>query len=314
MRYLTFSFSGEATTRLGVLAAGSSVVELSSLKASTDVESMPASMIELINRGPAYWAALATTLNRDLQHGKGKRHAVDAIRWHAPLPRPAKNIVCLGLNYASHAIESAAARGRDPKIPKDPVFFTKAPTTVAGAFDDITVDRGVTSQVDWEAELGVVIGIGGKNIAAASALTHVFGYMTINDVTARDIQAKHIQWFKGKSLDGFAPMGPCIVTADEFGDPQRKRIACRINGVTKQDATTGDMIFPVATIIETLSRGMTIEPGDIISTGTPEGVGMGRTPQEFLADGDLVETEIEGIGVMRNRIRDLASRPADHAA
>ena len=157
--------------------------------------------------------------------------------------------------------------------------------------------------MDWEAELGVIVGVAGRNITRRDALTHVFGYTVINDVTARDLQAKHIQWFKGKSLDGFAPMGPFIVTADEFGNPQGKRISCRVNGVTKQDANTKDMIFPVDVILETLSHGLTLEPGDIISTGTPEGVGMGRTPPEFLNDGDVVETDVEGIGVMRNRIR-----------
>jgi 2-keto-4-pentenoate hydratase/2-oxohepta-3-ene-1,7-dioic acid hydratase in catechol pathway len=149
----------------------------------------------------------------------------------------------------------------------------------------------------------VILGVGGTNIARADSLSHVFGYTVINDVTARDLQAVHMQWFKGKSLDGFCPMGPCVVTADEFGDPQSKRVTCRVNGVVKQDANTRDMIFPVDLIIEVLSRGLTLEPGDIISSGTPEGVGMGRTPPEFLNDGDIVETEVEGIGVLRNRIR-----------
>jgi len=164
------------------------------------------------------------------------------------------------------------------------------------------VDRTATQQVDWEAELGVIIGIGGRNIPRDRALRHVFGYTVINDVSARDLQMAHGQWFKGKSLDGSCPMGPYLVTADEFGDPQGKRLMCRVNGVTKQDASTADMIFPVASIIEWLSKGLTLEAGDIIATGTPEGVGLGRTPPEFLADGDLVETEVEGIGVLRNRI------------
>ena len=147
-----------------------------------------------------------------------------------------------------------------------------------------------------------MIGVGGKNISAARALDHVFGYTIINDVSARDLQQRHMQWFKGKSLDGFCPMGPWLVTADEFGDPQNKPISLRVNGVTKQSGTTADMIFSVAVIIESLSKGMTLEPGDIISTGTPEGVGFARTPPEYLQDGDLVETEVEGIGVIRNRV------------
>ena len=179
------------------------------------------------------------------------------------------------------------------------------PTTVTGPFDDVPRHRGVTEQVDWEAELGVIIGRAGCNIPRDQALAHVFGYTVINDVTARDLQQRHTQWFKGKSLDGSCPMGPLIVTADEFGDPQARRVRSRVNGVTKQDATTADMIFPVAAIVEWLSKGLTLEPGDIIATGTPEGVGMGRTPQEWLQHGDILETEVEGIGVMRNRIVDV---------
>jgi 2-keto-4-pentenoate hydratase/2-oxohepta-3-ene-1,7-dioic acid hydratase in catechol pathway len=230
---------------------------------------------------------------------------VDEVRWHAPIPRPPKNVFCVGRNYAAHARESAAAFKTDASLPEIPVFFSKAPTTVIGPFDEIPRHATVTSQVDWEAELGVIIGRAGRNIAAADALSHVFGYTVINDVTARDLQRRHNQWFKGKSLDGSCPIGPVVVTADEFGDPQNKRITLRLNGVTKQDAVTSDMIFTVAAIIEWLSKGLTLEPGDIIATGTPEGVGMGRTPQEWLQSGDVIETEIEGIGVMRNRVMDV---------
>jgi 2-keto-4-pentenoate hydratase/2-oxohepta-3-ene-1,7-dioic acid hydratase in catechol pathway len=173
---------------------------------------------------------------------------------------------------------------------------------VNGPFDPIPWDPAVTQQVDYEVELGVVIGTGGRNIPKSKALEHIFGYTVINDVSARDLQMRHLQWFKGKSLDGFCPMGPVVVTADEFGDPQTKRIMTRVNGVEKQNSTTANMIFPVDVIIEVLSRGMTLEPGDVIATGTPEGVGLGRTPQEFLNDGDVVETEVEHIGMLRNHI------------
>jgi 2-keto-4-pentenoate hydratase/2-oxohepta-3-ene-1,7-dioic acid hydratase in catechol pathway len=193
--------------------------------------------------------------------------------------------------------EAAKARGREIKIPEVPVFFTKAPTSVNGPYDPIPWDTHVTQQVDYEAELGVVIGAAGKNIPAAKALDHVFGYTIINDVSARDLQKEHLQWFKGKTLDGFCPMGPWIVTADEFRDPQTKNISLRVNGVTKQSSNTKHMIFSVAVTIQSLSKGMTLEPG-----GTPEGVGLGRTPPEYLQDGDLVETEIEGIGVLKNRV------------
>jgi len=188
------------------------------------------------------------------------------------------------------------------QIPKVPVIFTKAPTAVTGPFDDVPVDWSVTSQVDWEVELGVVIGKPGRNIDRRHALDHVFGYTIINDLSARDLQNQHLQWFKGKSLDDFCPMGPVVVTGDELGDPQARRLRLRVNGVTKQDSSTADMIFPIDSIVEWLSKGLTLEPGDVIATGTPEGVGMGREPQEFLKDGDVVETEIDGIGTMKNRV------------
>ena len=219
------------------------------------------------------------------------------MRWHAPIPRPLKNIVCLGLNYASHVRETTARQADEG--PGHSGVFHEGADERNGPYDPIPWDRSATDQVDYEAELGVIVGAGGKNIPRDAALDHVFGYTVINDVSARDLQFGHKQWFKGKSLDGFCPMGPVVVTADEFGDPQKKRITLRVNGETRQDATTGDMIFPVDVILEYLSQGMTIEPGDIIATGTPEGVGLGRTPPEYLKDGDVVETEIEGIGMLR---------------
>jgi 2-keto-4-pentenoate hydratase/2-oxohepta-3-ene-1,7-dioic acid hydratase in catechol pathway len=242
-------------------------------------------------------AGLAARAEGATSYGAGE------VRWHSPIPRPAKNVFCVGRNYAEHVAEGARARGEATKLPKHVIFFTKAPTSVNGPFDDIPVDFSLTQQVDWEAELGVIIGTGGRDIRKADALRHVFGYTVINDVTARDLQNQHHQFFKGKTLDGFCPMGPLVVTADEFGDPQHKMVSCRVNGTVKQNQKTSAMIFPVDVIIESLSRGLTIEAGDVIATGTPEGAGFGRTPPEFLQDGDVMETEVEGIGVMRNRIR-----------
>lgn len=267
-------------------------------------DGLPRTLPELISQGRDGWDRLGSLIKQALAATPPAAAVFrsDAVRWHAPTGRPTKNVVCLGLNYISHAKESAQARGREFKIPEAPVFFTKAPTSVTGPNDPIPWDPSVTAQLDYEAELGVVIGIPGKDIPRARALDHVFGYTIINDVSARDLQKTHLQWFKGKSLDGFCPVGPVVVTADEFGDPQAKQISLRVNGVEKQHSTTANMIFPVDAIIESLSRGLTIEAGDLIATGTPEGVGLARTPQEFLADGDLVETEVEGIGVMRNRV------------
>ena len=303
MKYAMFSPLPGAAPRLGVVS-GSHVIDLPAAMRGVWSDA-PATVLSLIQAGSDAWkkrmSAVASSLD---QIGDRHSYAAESVQWHAPIPRPPKNVFCLGLNYVAHAKESSQARGREMKIPTVPVIFTKAPTTISGPFADVHVDRGATQQVDWEVELGVVIGTGGRNIARADALRHVFGYTVINDLSARDLQQQHMQWFKGKSLDGFCPMGPVIVTADEFGDPQNKRLQLRVNGTTKQDGHTSNMIFPVDVIIEWLSKGLTLEPGDVIATGTPEGVGMGRTPQEFLVDGDIVETEVEGIGVLRNKIVD----------
>jgi 2-keto-4-pentenoate hydratase/2-oxohepta-3-ene-1,7-dioic acid hydratase in catechol pathway len=279
MRYATFSLQSDRRPRPGVV------------EDDRITEAQEDSLLDVIRRGGP--AAL------------GPSHALADVFLHAPIPRPAKNIFCVGRNYMAHIKEGAAAYNREAKLPEVPVFFTKVATTVSGPFDDVPRHQELTQQLDWEAELAVVIGRTGRNIGRADALSYVFGYTVLNDITARDVQQRHAQWFKGKSLDGSCPMGPVVVTADEFGNPQAKRVSLRVNGVTKQDASTEDMIFPVATIIEWLSKGLTLEPGDIIATGTPEGVGMGRTPQEWLQDGDVVETEVEGIGVMRNTVRGL---------
>ncbi len=232
----------------------------------------------------------------------GAVHQLSEVQLAAPIPRPHKNIMCLGRNYAEHAREWDSVSGRETYIPTAAVIFTKAPTTVNGPYGEIVVDPRVSEQVDWEAELAVIIGKTGKNIREEDALDYVFGYTILNDVTARDLQDRHRQFFKGKSIDGYCPMGPWIVTADEIADPQNLAVACRVNGVTKQDDNTGNMIFSVRQIIAILSLGMTLEPGDIIATGTPGGVGHARKPPEYLKTGDVMETEIAGIGVIRNPV------------
>jgi 2-keto-4-pentenoate hydratase/2-oxohepta-3-ene-1,7-dioic acid hydratase in catechol pathway len=292
MRYLTFSLPSDRTQRLGVID-GERILEVPEFT----------SLLALIQAGPDAWRAIKRPITDATRLKRPAYRNPNEVRWHAPIPRPTKNVFCLGRNYADHVKEAAKARGQEFKLPTHPVFFTKPPTSVIGPYDDIAWDRGLTQQVDWEAELGVIIGIGAKNIRRESAMSHVFGYTVINDVSARDLQSAHVQFFKGKSLDTFCPMGPVVVTADEFGDPQRKALKLRVNGVEKQNGNTADMIFPIDQTIEVLSRGCTLEPGDVISTGTPEGVGMGRTPQEWLAIGDRMETEVEGIGVLRNTSR-----------
>jgi 2-keto-4-pentenoate hydratase/2-oxohepta-3-ene-1,7-dioic acid hydratase in catechol pathway len=291
MRYLTFSLPNDTTHRLGAVD-GDRILEIAEFP----------SLLALIEAGPDAWRSMTKPLSGGSTLKRVAHRNPGDIRWHAPIPRPTKNVFCLGRNYAEHVREATGARGQEFKLPSHPIFFTKTPTTVIGPYDDIVWDRNVTQQVDWEAELGVIIGIGGKNIPRDRAMSHVFGYTVINDVTARDLQNAHMQFFKGKSLDTFCPMGPVVVTADEYGDAHRKAVKLRVNGIEKQNGNTVDMIFPIDQTIEVLSRGCTLEPGDIISTGTPEGVGMGRTPQEWLQVGDVMETEVEGIGVLRNRV------------
>ena len=217
--------------------------------------------------------------------------------------RPHKNIFCVGRNYMEHAKEGARAAGRDLKLPDVPTFFTKAPTAIADPDQMLEFSSAVSPEYDWEAELAIVIGSRVKDVPEESALDAVFGYTCFNDITARDLQRAHGQWFKGKSLDNAAPMGPWIVSAGEIGDAQHLDIALRVNGAEKQHSNTAGMIFSLARIIAELSKGMTLEPGDVIATGTPEGVGFARTPPEFFKDGDSVEVEIENIGILRNRIR-----------
>lgn len=232
-----------------------------------------------------------------------------AVELLAPIPRPRKNIFAVGRNYAEHAAEFQRANGLEVKLPEYPNIFTKAVTTVNGPYADIPFDAAVSTKIDWEAELGVVIGRGGRHIPREQGLAHVWGYTVINDVTARDIQNQGgVQWFQGKSLDGSCPMGPWIVTADEIPDPQRLRLRLWVNDVLKQDGSTDQMLFDVATIISTLSHVLTLEPGDILATGTPSGVGFARTPPELLRPGDVMRTEVEQIGSLRNTIVDVARR------
>ncbi|NOK60326.1 MAG: fumarylacetoacetate hydrolase family protein [Chloroflexi bacterium AL-W] len=239
---------------------------------------------------------------RDMLERAEVTKSVNDVQLLAPIPRPRQNVVCIGMNYVAHAVESNKARGLEPKLPEYPVFFTKAPNTVCALDDEIPLDPRVTQQMDYEVELAYIIGRGGKNISRNDALSHVFGYTIVNDISARDLQMKHQQFYKSKSLERSCPMGPCIVTADEIPDPGVLGIRLRLNGEVRQESTTGDLIFDIPATIESLSSGAEIEAGMIVSTGTPSGVGMGRIPPEYLRVGDVMEAEVEGIGVLRNRI------------
>jgi 2,4-diketo-3-deoxy-L-fuconate hydrolase len=231
----------------------------------------------------------------------GAAIALSNVTLHAPL-HPHKNVFCIGRNYLGHAEEGARARGEELKLPPVPEIFTKAPTAIADPDQTLRLSSIVSQKYDWEAELAVVIGKPCKDVPESEALDVVFGYTCLNDVSARDLQRATTQWFKGKTLDDTCPVGPWIVTADEIGDPQQLDVTLRLNGVVKQHANTSTMIFSVARIINYLSQGLSLEPGDVIATGTPEGVGFARTPPEFMEDGDVVEVEISKIGILRNRL------------
>lgn len=262
-----------------------------------DLSDVAPSMLALIDGGPELLEQA-----RAYVEDAAESLPLITVQLLAPIPRPRKNIVCLGMNYAAHAIESLRAKGLPEKLPEYPVFFTKAPTAVNNPDAMVPLLPEVSSQRDWEVELALIMWRPARNLPPEQALAHVFGYTILNDVSARDLQSRHQQFFFSKSLDGSAPMGPWIVTADELPDPQALRLQLRLNGETVQDSNTGDMIFDIPTCLATLSSGLILEPGDIIATGTPSGVGMGMTPQRWLAHGDVMECEIEGIGVLRNMV------------
>ena len=237
----------------------------------------------------------------------GQAIPLSSVRVEAPIPRPARNVFCVGKNYHEHAHEftrsgfDSSAKSAQDAIPEHPIIFTKAPETVIPTGAAIRLPRSLSEQIDYEAELAVVIGRAGRDIPVAQAMDHVFGYTVANDVTARDIQARHKQWFLGKSIDTFCPLGPWIATADEV-DLSDTAVRCWVNGELRQNANTRDLIFDVPTLIATISRSMALQPGDVILTGTPAGVGIGFNPPKFLNPGDRVKIEIAGIGILDNPV------------
>jgi 2-keto-4-pentenoate hydratase/2-oxohepta-3-ene-1,7-dioic acid hydratase in catechol pathway len=270
--------------RVGRLSADGQHIELFELDGTRGV-------LALIERGSA---ALPPTT---------ARLALADTTLIAPMPQPRRNLWCVGRNYHAHAKELRETVFKDNAADPQawPIVFTKVPETVIGPDAEVHLPgAAVSSQIDYEAELTVIIGTGGRNITRADAMKHVFGYTIINDVTARDVQMRHQQWDLGKSFDAFCPMGPWIVTADEL-DASNTRVRCWVNDELRQDANTSDLIFDIPALIETCSRGITLLPGDIIATGTAAGVGMGMKPPRWLGHGDVVRIEIDGIGTLQNR-------------
>jgi 2-keto-4-pentenoate hydratase/2-oxohepta-3-ene-1,7-dioic acid hydratase in catechol pathway len=288
MRLVTFETKA-GTIHIGALRADDHEIVV--------LDSVAPSMLALIDGGAAALAQAKSALA-----AAANVVARADVRLLSPIPRPKQNVMCLGMNYVAHAIESLRARGSEIKLPEFPVFFTKALNTVCGDGDSVPLDPNVTSQLDYEVELAYVFGRTAKNVKKADALDYVFGYTILNDISARDLQNRHQQFFKGKSLDNSGPIGPCIVTADEIPDPATLAIKLRLNGELRQSSHTGDLIFDIPSGIEYLTLGTTIEAGQIVCTGTPAGVGMGLTPPAYMKAGDVVEAEIEKIGVLTNHI------------
>lgn len=256
---------------------------------------IPGDTVQLIGMGRSGREACERALAYGKEHRGPWRVAADGVRVEAPIKAPQK-LICIGLNYREHALET------NSPIPAEPIFFNKFASSITGPYDPVEYDQSVTQELDYEVELGVVIGRRARRVAAEEALQYVFGYTVVNDISARDLQRRD-QWVKGKALDTYAPLGPCIVTADDVPDVGRLQLSLRVNGETRQQSDTSELIFSVDQLIAFLSRLMTLEPGDIISTGTPSGVAVGMKPRRYLQPGDVVEAEIEGIGMLRNEIR-----------
>ncbi|MER3125653.1 fumarylacetoacetate hydrolase family protein [Bacillus pumilus] len=298
-------FTGEIHSRMfiGVVIDDEWVMDVKKAEAKLfELETLPNSLAECINMGDKFVDHVRQLLDwaEKKEEDRGSYvYPLSNVTLHAPIPKPAKNIMCVGKNYQDHVMEMGTAAD----IPKDVMIFTKAPTSVVGHEEDILLHEDVTSELDYEGELAIVMGKSGKNIAPEVVRDHLFGYTILNDVTARDLQKKHKQFFIGKSLDTTCPIGPYIVHKSVIEDPGALHVETKVNGEVRQSASTELMIFSIENIVSTLSKGMTLEAGDIIATGTPSGVGKGFEPPKFLASGDRIDITIEPIGTLTNRVK-----------
>ncbi|MFK2825836.1 fumarylacetoacetate hydrolase family protein [Bacillus sp. B190/17] len=300
MKWISYRVNGQET--YGVYMEEEKVIwNVPALEESVSGKrTLPNTLVEGIASGEEFTQQVKQWLKAaGEKETKATAISAEEVEWLAPIPRPLKNIMCIGKNYRDHAIEMGGVES----IPTDLMVFTKAPTSVIASNEPIPAHAHLTETLDYEGELGVIIGKKGKDIPREEALDYIFGYTIINDVTARDIQKRHKQFFLGKSLDGTCPMGPWIVSKDEVQDPHRLNIETKVNGEVRQQSNTEYLIFPIDEIISTLSEGMTLEPGDIIATGTPAGVGQGMNPPNFLKSEDTIEINIEQIGTLSNKVQ-----------
>ncbi|MBR1216860.1 fumarylacetoacetate hydrolase family protein [Bradyrhizobium sp. U87765 SZCCT0131] len=300
MRLVTYRATVESEARLGVIV-GDLVVDVEAISAKAGLL-LPSSMLTFIDLGPSGLETLEEILEgQDGRFPAGTALPLANVRLLAPIPRPRKNIFGIGLNYVEHVAESARTLDTSKDLPKQPVIFSKPPTAVIGPNEAIEHNKAITQQLDWEVELAVIMGRTARRVTEADALNYVFGYSVMIDISARD-NRRAGQWIYSKGQDTYAPFGPCIVTTDEIPDPHNLDLWLTVNGETKQKSNTRHMLFKVPLLIADISAAMTLEPGDIIATGTPDGVGAGRTPQEWLWPGDVVEAGVDGIGRIRHPV------------
>ncbi|WP_077617229.1 fumarylacetoacetate hydrolase family protein [Bacillus sinesaloumensis] len=299
MRFVTAEKSG--IQFIGIVNSNlDQVVDIKTVIKQMNVKlTVPDTMIEVIALGEDLIEEIKLIEEWVLIHPEAQGvYPIEEVTLKAPIPKPNKNIFCVGKNYAEHAIEM----GSEKDIPEHVMMFTKAPTTVVGPDENVLNHKEITEQLDYEGELAVVIGKSGRAISESEAFDYVYGYTIINDITARDIQSRHKQFFLGKSLDTTCPMGPMLVHKSLIPNPDNLNVKTKVNGEVRQSGNTSQFIFPIESIVSVISQGMTLEPGDIIATGTPAGVGKGFNPPRFLKAGDVIEISIDGLGVLRNKI------------
>jgi len=302
MKLLTYK-TNDTEPRLGFLH-NNQVIDMEDFGEISNFP-LPTSMLELIDMGFELVEELNDMIAETEQSFFDEiAYEMDEVTFLAPIPKPRKNIIGIGLNYTEHVAESARTLDTTGKLPQKPIIFSKPPTTVTATNTEIIKNTKLTEQLDWEVELAVVIGKKGKYVPKADAMDYVFGYTVINDISARDCRREG-QWIVSKGQDTFAPMGPILVTKDEIENPHNLNLSLKVNGVEKQNSNTKFLLFNINDLIEDLSIVFTLEPGDIIATGTPAGVGAGRNPQEWLYDGDVVEATVEGIGTIVNTIKEI---------
>ena len=304
MKLLTYKTKDIEEPRLGFIH-NNQVIDMEDFGEISNFP-LPSSMLELIDMG----FELVEELNDMIAETEPAfleeiAYEMDEVIFLAPIPKPRKNIIGIGLNYTEHVAESARTLDTTGKLPTKPIIFSKPPTTVTGTNTEIIKNTKLTSQLDWECELAIIIGKKGKYVAKENAMDYVFGYTVINDISARDCRREG-QWIVSKGQDTFAPMGPILVTKDEIENPHNLNLSLKVNGIEKQNSNTRFLLFNINDLIEDLSIVFTLEPGDIIATGTPAGVGAGRNPQEWLHDGDVVEATVEGIGTIVNTVKEIS--------